>query len=106
MSAGNSEAEAATREGGGAPPTLSFDGLGFDLDLPPKLPFRVLRSIAENNDNEPGQVVAILADILGEGQADRVWASDLDLEAGRELLSKLLELYGIGQGESSASPSS
>lgn len=102
----SAEADAAGREAGGAPSTLDFEGLGFTLNLPPKLPFRVLRSIAENNGNEPGQVVAMLDDILGPEQAAKVWDSDLDLSAGRDLVGKLLALYGIGSGESAASPNS
>lgn len=102
----SAEADAAVREGGGAPASLDFEGLGFTLTLRPKLPFKVLRSLAENADNEPGQVVAMLDDILGPEQAAKVWDSELDLESGRALVEKLLEVYGIGSGESEASPSS
>lgn len=102
----SAEGDAAVREGGGAPASLDFEGLGFTLALPPKLPFRVLRSIAEHNGNDAGQVVAVLDDILGSEQAAKVWDSDLDLESGRDLVGRLLELYGIGRGESTASPNS
>lgn len=102
----SAEGDAAVREGGGAPSTLDYEGLGFTLKLAPKLPFRVLRSLGENKDSEPAQVVAMLEDILGAEQANKVWESDLDLEQGRELVEKLLAVYGIGSGESEASPNS
>lgn len=103
---GVGEADAAAREGSGVPSSLDFEGLGFSLTLPAKLPFRVLRGLAQNNDNEPGQVVSMLDDILGSEQAEKVWESDLSLEEGRDLVGELLALYGIGRGESAASPKS
>lgn len=102
----SAEGDAAGREAGGTPSTLDFEGLGFTLELPPKLPFRVLRAIGKNAGSEAGQAVAVLEEILGVEQADKVWDADLDIDAGRELVEKILGEYGVNSGESAASPSS
>ncbi len=83
------------------PKTIKFEGLA--LTLPAKLPFRVLRHTREEGISG---VVSFVEDVLGDEQMEKVWALDIDIERGGELMEEILGCYGMDAGESPASDGS
>lgn len=81
--------------------TIEFEGLS--LKLPPVLPFRVLRYVDAADSGEAQAVVGILEAMLGD-QMDSVWALDISMERGLELVELVFGEFGMTAGESAASP--
>lgn len=77
---------------------------GITLDLPAKLPFKVLKHVRGGVTGS--NVVAMLEAIVGEKQLDRIFNLDLDIEEGARLFEQITALYGTTTGNSKASPSS
>lgn len=66
---------------------------GLTLKLPAKLPFNVARWLREDD------VVGALEAIIGPEQLEKVWAANLDVDQGGELLDAILGQYGVSEGE-------
>lgn len=90
-----SKSAAARAEANGEAKHLKFEGL--ELTMPPKLPFRVLRHAREDG---LAATVGILETILGEEQLEQIWALDIDIARGEELVEQILDAYGLSLGES------
>jgi len=65
------------------------------LKLPAKLPFVTVRYISETNV----EVAPLLEAILGDEQAEKVWALDLDVEEGAALVDDIIGQYGVDTGK-------
>lgn len=95
---------AARAETNGKVRELTFEGL--KLKLPERLPFRSLRYVSSGEDAGPAEIVGLLTSILGEEQMEKVWALDIDIDRGGDLLTEVTEAMGMSPGESEASPPS
>lgn len=98
---------AARKESG--PRSIEFRGL--TLEGPAKLPFVVLKHFAAGEDVSLGDLVAMLRDVFGDEQMGSVWQLDIDpvedgADALGELVTSVLEEYGLAEGESAASSTS
>lgn len=94
---GKSPGAAARAEANGEAPSVEFHGL--TIELPAKMPFNVLRHI-ESGQNEGAQALGILRELIGAEQLDAVFALNLDIEQGMELLKLCSGQYGTSLGES------
>lgn len=65
------------------------------LKLPAKLPFVTVKYVKEDSVDVPN----LLEAILGEEQADKVWALGLDVDEGGELVDKIVSKYGVDTGK-------
>lgn len=65
------------------------------LRLPAKLPFVTVKYVKEDSVDVPN----LLEAILGEEQADKVWALGLDVDEGGELVDKIVSKYGVDTGK-------
>ena len=65
------------------------------LRLPAKLPFVTVKYVKEDSVDVPN----LLEAILGEEQADKVWALGLDVDEGGELVDKIVSKYGVDMGK-------
>lgn len=85
---------AARSETSPKPKTIKFEGL--TLTLPAKMPFNVLRY---SGQNEGAQVIGVLTELLGDDQLEQVWALQLDVDRGKELVDELMAAYGTTPGK-------
>lgn len=92
---------AARSEVNGHRPTVEFEGL--TLTLPAKIPFRVVRYMRGGNVED---VAGMLGVLLGEEQLEKVWALDIDIDRGGELVDEVMDAMGSDTGKSAASPKS
>lgn len=84
--------------------TRTLEAHGITLELPPKLPFKVLRHMRGGIGGTA--VVGMLEAIVGPDQLEQIFDLDLDMEEGAQLFSEITALYGTSSGNSSASLSS
>lgn len=78
---------------------------GLELTVPAKMPFAVLRYL--EGDIGAAEVVGVLKTLLRPAeQIEKVWAAELDMEQGGQLVKDLIESGGVSLGESVASPGS
>lgn len=65
------------------------------LRLPAKLPFVTVKYVKEDSVDVPN----LLEAILGEEQADKVWALGLDVDEGAALVDQIVSKYGVDTGK-------
>jgi hypothetical protein len=79
---------------------------GVELELPKKVPFRVMQYLARGEAADAQDVVAVLETILGP-QMEKVWDIDVDMSKGagalgdllNDVTTKLFDAYGLTVGE-------
>jgi hypothetical protein len=65
------------------------------LTLPGKLPFVTVKYVKEDSVDVPN----LLESILGEEQANKVWALGLDVDEGAALVDDIVGKYGVDTGK-------
>ncbi|MEH3055552.1 MAG: hypothetical protein PGN13_16365 [Patulibacter minatonensis] len=86
-----------------------FEMHGVTLELPRKVPFKLLRVMRGNTpETAVGADFALdmLAAVIGEEQLERIFDADLSMDDGLEVATGALDALGLSSGKSSASSDS